>query len=82
VADWRVKTGRISAVHDLTSFIGLIVIGAALAVPLVYGVLTLLGMRHKRFHPIFRRKQPGGVSAPLMSNQGGDNGHDQTPDET
>jgi hypothetical protein len=62
------------AVHDLTSFIGLIAIGAALAAPLLYGLWTLLGMTHKQFRPIFRWKQ--------LSNQGGHNGHDQTSDET
>ncbi len=55
--------------HDLVSFIGLIAIGAALAVPLVYGVYTLLGMTHKQFHPILRRKRPDGATAPLMNGQ-------------
>ncbi len=52
--------------HDLASFIGLITLGAALTVPLAYGLATLLGMTHKQFHPIFRRKQPNGTTVPMM----------------
>lgn len=55
--------------HDLMSFIGLIAIGAALAVPLVYGVMTLLGMTHKRFHPILRREQRNGTTVSMMDGQ-------------
>jgi hypothetical protein len=54
---------------DLVSFIGLVAIGAALAVPLVYGVMTLLGMTHKRFHPILRREQLNGTTAPMLDGQ-------------
>jgi hypothetical protein len=50
----------------MVDFIGLVVIGAALAVPLLYGLATLLGMTHKQFHPILRREQPNGTTAPMM----------------
>jgi len=45
--------------EDPVDFIGLIAIGAALAVPLVYGIWTLLGMTHKQFRPIFRERPSG-----------------------
>jgi hypothetical protein len=54
---------------DLISFIGLVTIGAALAVPLVYGLATLLGMTHKQFHPILHRKQQNGATTPVMDGQ-------------
>ncbi len=60
--------------EDAVDFIGLVIIGAALAVPLLYGLSTLLGMKHRQFRPVFRRKQP--------TNQGGHHGDDQTLDET
>jgi len=61
-------------VEDAVDFIGAVVIGAILIAPLLYGLSTLMGMTHKQFRPVFRRKQP--------TNQGGHNGDDQTLDET
>ena len=55
--------------EDPVDFIGLVVIGAALAVPLLYGLSTLLGMKHRQFRPIFRRKQRNGTTGPLMDDQ-------------
>lgn len=54
---------------DLITFIGFVVIGGALAVPLLYGLATLLGMTHKQFHPILREKRPDGVTVQLMNDQ-------------
>lgn len=53
--------------EDTVELIGVVMSGAALAVPLLYGVSTLLGMTHKRFHPIFRRQQQDGASVPVMN---------------
>lgn len=47
-------------------FIGIIAIGAALAVPLAYGLATLLGMTHKQFRPILRLKRPDGTAVPIL----------------
>ena len=52
---------------DLVTFIGLVAIGAALAVPLAYGLATLLGMTHKQFRPIFHRKQQDGATMPVVN---------------
>jgi len=54
---------------DLISFIGLGAIGAALAVPLAYGLATLLGMTHKQFRPIFHRKRPDGATVPIINGE-------------
>jgi hypothetical protein len=54
---------------DLVSFIGFVAIGAALAVPLAYGLATLLGMTHKQFRPIFHRKQPDGMTVPIINGE-------------
>ena len=54
---------------DMVDFIGLVMIGAALTVPLLYGLATLLGMTHKRFHPILRREQLNGTTAPIIDGQ-------------
>jgi hypothetical protein len=54
---------------DLISFIGFVAIGAALAVPLLYGLATLLGMTHKQFRPIFHRKQQGGMTVPMVNGE-------------
>ena len=57
--------------EDMADIIGVIAIGAALAVPLVYGLSTLMGMTHKEFRPILHRNQPDGTTEPLVHDQAG-----------
>lgn len=52
---------------DMVDFISLIMIGMVLAVPLAYGLATLMGMTHKQFRPIFHRKQPDGATVPMVN---------------
>ena len=52
--------------QDPVDFIGLVAIGAALAVPLAYGLSTLLGMTHKQFRPIFHARRPNGSTTPVV----------------
>lgn len=55
-------------VLGLFSMIG---IGVAVAVPLLYGLSTLLGMTHKEFRPILHRRQPDGTTEPVVHDQVG-----------
>lgn len=57
--------------QSTASIIGVIVIGAALAAPLLYGISTLLGLTHKQFRPIFRGKHPDGTRLPAISGNAG-----------
>ena len=57
-----------SEVLELLSMIG---IGLAVAVPLLYGLSTLLGMTHREFRPILHRKQPDGRTEPVVHDQTG-----------
>ena len=59
---------HLDEVLGLLSMIG---IGMALAVPLLYGLSTLLGMTHKEFRPILHRNQPDGTTEPLVHDQAG-----------
>ncbi len=63
-----VRLGKEDAV-DLISFIGLVAIGAALAAPLVYGLATLLGMKHRQFHPILRHQEQDGTTVQMANGQ-------------
>lgn len=55
--------------EDPIDFIGLVVIGAVLAAPLLYGLSTLLGMTHKQFRPILRQNRPDGATVPVVHGQ-------------
>lgn len=54
---------------DLMNYSGLIAIGAAVAVPLAYGLSTLLGMTHKEFRPILHGNRPDGTTTPIVLGQ-------------
>lgn len=45
-------------------------VGAALLVPLLYALATLLGMQHKRVYPILRVKERDGLLSPLVESKG------------
>ena len=56
---------------DFMNFTGLLAIGTAVAMPLAYGLSTLLGMTHKEFRPILHRNLPDGTTEPVVHDQAG-----------
>lgn len=54
---------------DFMHYGGLFAIGATVAVPLAYGLATLLGMTHKEFRPIFHGNMPDGTTTPILLGQ-------------
>lgn len=69
--------------ENTVDMLGVVLIGAALGVPLLYGISTLLGMKHRQFRPVLRWKQPDGSTAPVFQDrkEPSDDGRHRTTNE-
>ena len=55
--------------HEFDNWISPLVIGALLLIPLLYGLMTLSGMREKWIYPLLRWRQQDGQMSSVVTEE-------------